>query len=116
MSDHCSFHTREVLRQMKRAYCRCIRGHYFTGQVCSLDGWSAASAVELNAALRHFSSSDDELSIERLREAGVSEASLDRIVIVEFGPRATVFDLLSPEGYVIDGKWVDRVHFPIELL
>ena len=101
---------------MKRAYCRCIRDHYFTGQVCFLDGWSAASAVELDAALRHFSGSGDELSVERPREAGVSEASLDRIVIVEFGPRATVFDLLSPEGYVIDGKWVERGHLAIELL
>jgi hypothetical protein len=40
-----------------------------------------------------------------LREAGVSEGSLPRIIVIEFGSQASVFDTLSPEGYVVNGRW-----------
>lgn len=53
--------------------------------------------------------------MERLREAGIEKEALDRVIVVEFGSSAAVFDGIVPNGYVIDGKFVsleklDREH------
>ncbi len=87
------------------AYSRCNGGHYFRGACCPLDGWSSPASRELDAACQKLSASGRPVSLASLREAGVSEASLLRVVVIEFGSADAMFDALSPEGYVVKGCW-----------
>jgi hypothetical protein len=88
-----------------RAYSRCNGGHYFMGACCPLDGWSSAASRELAAACQKLTASGRPVSLASLREAGVSESSLSRIIVIEFGSAEGVFDAVSPEGYVVMGRW-----------
>jgi hypothetical protein len=88
-----------------RAYTRCNGGHYFSGARCPLDGWSSAVAVELDCAVHRLAQSGQSLSVASLLEAGVNASSLARIIVIEFGSEASCFDVIAPEGYVIDGQW-----------
>jgi hypothetical protein len=87
------------------AYSRCNGGHYFRGVCCPLDGWSSAASEELDASCRKISASGRPISLASLREAGVSEPSLSRIIVIEFGSEEAMFDAVSPEGYVVKGSW-----------
>jgi hypothetical protein len=87
------------------AYSRCNGGHYFRGPCCPLDGWSSAASRELDAACHRLSASGRPVSLASLREAGVSDSSLSRIIVIEFGCAESVFDAVSPEGYVVNGRW-----------
>jgi hypothetical protein len=44
-------------------------------------------------------------TVEELRKAGVSKATLFRTLIVTFGTGASVFDALSPDSYVVDDEY-----------
>jgi hypothetical protein len=46
-----------------------------------------------------------EISIAESRRAGVSEAAIQRTIVIEFGSSDCVFDAIAPEGYVIEGRW-----------
>ncbi|SRR5579885_3800000 len=87
------------------AYSRCNGGHYFRGACCPLDGWSSAQSRELDAVCQRLSAAGRSVSVASLREAGISESSLARIIVIEFGSAASAFDALSPEGYVVQGRW-----------
>src|SRR4051812_8122571 len=87
------------------AYSRCNGGHYFRGACCPLDGWSSDASRELTAAGERLSRSGRPLTLAHLREEGVSENSLKRIIVIEFGSASSAFDALSPEGYVVNGRW-----------
>jgi len=87
------------------AYSRCNGGHYFRGVCCPLDGWSSAASEELDTACRRLAAAGRAVSLASLREAGVSQGSLRRIIVVEFGCEESVFDAVSPEGYVVNGSW-----------
>jgi hypothetical protein len=90
---------------MRRAYCRCNSGHYFVGEYCPIDGWSSLASKELVKVIKRVTASGREPSLRALREAGLSEAALQRIIVIEFGTDACVFDAIAPEGYVIRGVW-----------
>jgi hypothetical protein len=45
------------------------------------------------------------LSVQALRQAGLSEAAAQRTVVIEFGTDACVFDAIVPAGLVIHGTW-----------
>src|SRR5207245_6503087 len=87
-----------------RAYCRCNSGHYFSGQYCPFDGWSSSASRELTNAVERLVGLDRGMSLEELRKAGVSAATLARTIVIEFGSSASVFDAVSPHENVIDGK------------
>ena len=87
-----------------RAYSRCNSGHYFQGEFCPFDGWSSHASRELTAALKDLARSGRTISLEELRRAGVSEATLARTVVIEFGSGASVFEAVSPESYVVNGE------------
>ena len=87
------------------AYCRCNSGHYFVGEYCPLDGWSSLAAKELVKVTRRVLASGRELSLQGLRQAGLSEATAQRTIVIEFGTDAGAFDAVSPEGFVIHGEW-----------
>lgn len=88
-----------------RVYCRCNSGHYFLGDSCPLDGWSSPASEELNAAVTRLGCSGKKVSLEELRRAGLSEAALQRTVVIEFGDDSSAFEAVSPEGYVVGGEW-----------
>jgi len=46
-----------------------------------------------------------EISLGELRRAGVSEDTVRRTIVIEFGAGEFAFDAISPEGYVIEGEW-----------
>lgn len=87
-----------------RAYCRCNSGHYFMGEYCPFDGWSSEASRELTRAVKKLAGRKQQLTLELLREAGLSAAALARCVVVEFGSPASAFEALSPEYYVVDGE------------
>lgn len=87
------------------AYSRCNGGHYFRGSHCPLDGWSSQASKELDKACQLLDDQGRALSVAALREAGVSPESMKRIIVVDFGCESSVFDLIAPEGYVVDGEW-----------
>ena len=91
---------------MKHAYCRCNGGDYFReGGACPIDGWSSPQSIELADAVERVRNAGRDLSIAELRRLGVSDATLARTVIIEFGSEDAVFEALTPEGYVVDGRW-----------
>ncbi len=90
----------------KVAYIRCNSGHYFTGEFCPLDNWSSAESKELVEAIGELGTTNHEISIESLQELGVSEATIRRTIVVDFGSNDTVFEAISPDGYVINGEWL----------
>lgn len=89
-----------------QVFFRCNGGDYFVGTRCPFDGWSSPEAEEVTAALKHLSPAESP-SIQRLKEAGVSETALERVIIVEFGDDRARFDAMAPRGYSIKGKWVE---------
>lgn len=79
------------------------------------DGWSRPYLERLSETVKEIESRGESVSVERLREAGIEKEALDRVIVVEFGSSAAVFDGIVPNGYVIDGKFVsleklDREH------
>jgi hypothetical protein len=90
---------------MIRAYCRCNSGHYFVGASCPLDGWSSLAAKELVLVTKRVLASGRELSLQELRQAGLSDATAQRTIVIEFGTDACAFDAIAPEGFVIHGTW-----------
>lgn len=91
----------------KRAYVRCNGGDLFDARLtaCPLDGWSSPETTDVTQTLRRLGESDQEISLERLRQAGLCEAALARVIVVEFGTEESAFDALAPKGYVVDGQW-----------
>ena len=91
----------------KRIYVRCNGGDLFDARlaVCPLDGWSSPETMEVTQVARRLDTPGEDVSLERLREAGLCEAALARVIVMEFGSEEATFDALSPDGYVLDGQW-----------
>jgi len=87
-----------------RAYSRCNSGHYFVGENCPFDGWSSAASKELARTVEVLSHSGQQVSMEELRNAGVSEATLLRAIVVQVGSDGSVFDAFSPKLLVVNEK------------
>ena len=96
---------------MRKALWRYNSGHYYSVPHCPLDGWSFPGAIELFELIASMHQMGQVPSIQRLREKGISQDVLDRVIIVEFGGERSVFDGFSPQGYIIEGHYV-----PIEKL
>jgi hypothetical protein len=88
-----------------RAYCRCNSGHYFEGSHCPFDGWSSPESAELAAAIDRLRAARRPLSIHLLSETGVSEPTLARTIVIEFGCDDSSFQAIAPEGLIVDGVW-----------
>ncbi len=80
----------------RRAYSRCNSGHYFLGECCPFDGWSSPATRELTAAVKRLARSGRPVSLEELRKSGVSDATIARTIVIEFGSEASAFDAISP--------------------
>jgi hypothetical protein len=89
---------------ISRAYTRCNSGHYFIGPCCPFDGWSSDASWELTVAVERLSQLEQVVSLEALRKAGVSAATLARTIVVEFGSSASAFEALDPNEYVVNGE------------
>src|SRR2546426_236879 len=87
-----------------RAFVRCNGGDYFTGEYCPFDGWSSPASKELANAVKRLARLNRRISLEELRMAGVSPATLSRTIIVQFGSDESVFDAISPQNLVVDGE------------
>jgi len=96
---------------MWKALWRCNSGHYYSVTHCPLDGWSFPGVDELFGVISSMHKMGQPPSIQRLKEKGLSQEVLDRVIIVEFGGERSAFDGFSPQGYIIDGHYV-----PIEKL
>jgi hypothetical protein len=92
---------------MVRVYMRCNSGHYFTGPVpsCPLDGWSCPETDAVFKAAQRMTAEGTTPTIERLRAEDISQETLDRTIIIQFGSDASAFEALAPEGYIIGEAW-----------
>ena len=95
-------------------YVRCNGGDYFEAQLgaCPLDGWSSPEAAEVAEVCRRLVQDGEDLSVARLRAAGVCEAALSRVIVVDFGAEEATFELLAPRGYILDGQWTPWADAP----
>jgi hypothetical protein len=89
-----------------RAYTRCNSGHYFMGEFCPFDGWSSRAAKELTKAAKSLMAPGRGVSLEELRRIGVSEETLARTIVIEFGSSASAFEAISPEDLVVNGETI----------
>jgi hypothetical protein len=91
---------------MIEVYLRCNGGHYFRAEThCPLDGWTSDGVEVLLSALSHLSHTQQDPTIDLLRQHGVQQRVLDRTIIVEFGSEKAVFDAIEPAGYLLGDKW-----------
>ena len=74
------------------------------GESCPYDGWSSPASRELSEAVVRLAKRGKELSIEELRNLGVSNETLWRTIIISFGVGASIFEALSPDTYVVNGE------------
>jgi len=91
---------------MRRVLWRCNSGHYFSVLHCPLDGWSFQGAKELFATVGQMHDKGKSPSIRQLKARGLSQEVLDRVIVVDFGGERSVFDGFSPEGYIIEDRYV----------
>jgi hypothetical protein len=70
----------------------------------------------LTAALKKLARLGRGLSVEELRNLGVSEATLERTIVVEFGSPASAFEAIAPEEYMVDGQAIPLAQLPDSLL
>lgn len=101
-------------------YFRCNSGHYFrasaeSGDCCPLDGWSLLGLEAVRAAEASLVADGKAVTIEALRAGGAPGGALQRTLLVEFGSDDSVFEALSPEGFVLDGRFVTLVEAPPSL-
>jgi hypothetical protein len=75
------------------AYTRCMDGHYYAGEACPLDGHDNGVGSQVAAIAANIP--QDELTIDRLREAGVSAEGLAFALVVDYGVN------------VVPASWVD---------
>ena len=91
---------------MQRAYWRCNSGHYFSSPSCPMDGWSQPHLQRLFDVVEEMKKTGEKVSIERLKQAGFDDHELGRVIVVEFGSDAAVFDGVIPQGYLIEGRFI----------
>src|SRR5688572_13347970 len=96
------------MRRTKLAFWRCNSGHYFRAEACPLDGSRSRESVELDAAAKRIVASGGEPSISALADAGVSDDAIRKCIVIEFGQEESSFEVLAPEGYVVDGRFVKQ--------
>jgi len=80
---------------------RCNSGHYFSGgKNCPLDNWSLDRYENLEKVLAQIEKDGVDISIEELKRRGISNDTLARLIVVDFGSVNSVFYGLAPEGYI----------------
>ena len=107
---------------MKLLYVRCNGGDHFRlfrtahGLVngCPFDGWSMEGLPRVAAFVETLDPS--RLSIDAIRELGVSRKLLDRLLVIEFATPRAVFDGISPGHHAIDGRIIGPEETPLRLL
>jgi hypothetical protein len=87
----------------QRAYFRCNSGHYFIGEFCPFDGWSSPASRELTNGCQRLTETDQEVTLEALRKAGVSNGTIQRTILISFGSDESVFDAFAVQEFVVDG-------------
>src|SRR5262249_734145 len=93
--------------QVKYLYIRCNGGHYYRSRIaCPFDGWSCDGLAQATTIFDQLAATERGPSVERLREKGVPDAVLNRLVILEFGNDASAFEALAPERYIHQGREV----------
>jgi hypothetical protein len=58
----------------------------------------------LARAVAQLSKLAKDISLDELRNLGVSSETLWRTIVVSFGAGASIFEALSPETYVVKGE------------
>lgn len=91
---------------MKVVFTRCTSPHYFRGTQCPFDGWFHEARQTLAAALDACATSGTEPTIAVLGSLGVDNDLLGRVIVVEFGDAATVFEAIAAEAFWIKGNLV----------
>jgi hypothetical protein len=90
---------------VKKLYFRCNGGHYFrSSSACPFDGWSCDGIEDVIDRFEKLKVDPDGPSIKDLRDSGVSEAALERVLIIDFGSDASAFEALVPERYLHHGR------------
>lgn len=90
---------------MKRLYIRCNGGHYFlAGAGCPFDGWTIDGVARVAAHFTVLLQRGGDITLDAMKEALPSDELLKRMLIIEFGNDASVFEALAPERYLYRGR------------
>ena len=93
---------------MKRLYFHCDGSHIFNGKYCPQDGVSFW-AEEILTVVERLERDGVELSVQALRAAGVPDAHLHRVLIIEFAGDSYEFDALEIAATQRNGTWEPHV-------
>jgi hypothetical protein len=101
---------------MKRLYFRCNGGHYFQSSVgCPFDGWSMEDLSSLVQKFEEWNHQEVMVTMKMLKEYCTNSELVSRILLIEFGEEAAVFQALSPEYYFYQDKVVKAENVGLEL-
>jgi len=90
-----------------KLFLRCNSGHFFTSDVCPWDGWSHPSFKLAIETFNRLELEGKPVSIESLRNAGLDEEALQRVVILEFGDPQVALDGIYPKQVMVNGRLVN---------
>jgi hypothetical protein len=87
-----------------RVYVRCSSGHYFSGEYCPFDSWSSGAAAEVAETVERLRQLGKDITLAELKRAGLSEAALQRTIVIDFGNDGSMFEAISPREYCVNGQ------------
>jgi len=93
-------------------FFRCNSGHFFSGELCPWDGWSHPDSKIVLELVDRLNAEEKELSIAKLKSAGVKDELIRRLVIVEFGDPEAILDGIYPKQVFVNGKVIDPLELP----
>ncbi len=101
---------------MNRAFIRCNEGHYFEGQHCFFDGWSSKESEQFWRISEEIRSENQPISLELFRQKGADHQTIKRMIVIDFGDGNFVFEAISPDGFVVDGRYIRLNALPAEMI
>lgn len=81
-----------------------------------MDGWSVPDSEKLLDVLNKVNARSEDVSVQTLREKGLSAETLRRMIVIEFAPDVPTFEGIVPEGYIFEGKFVPLAKLGLEYL
>jgi hypothetical protein len=85
-------------------YFRCPNTHYFSAVCCPWDDWSHPDIQKVIDIAHRLTSQGAEVTIGSLKEAGVEQEFINRVMIIEFGDPAAALEGIKPKYIKVPGK------------
>ena len=78
------------------------------GTHCPFDGWSSKESHEIACVVKKLEESGTDLSINTLKLAGLSDAALNIICVVEFASKDISYDSVQYDGLSMRSRVIKK--------